>query len=559
MRRRQFIRNMGLALPVILPGNSFAYWRSLMPARQMSGHVLIIGAGSAGLYAAKVLLEQGITVTILEAGNEHGGRVKPLQGFADFNTEAGAEFVHGKGNSTGTPPSFLWSSIDAYNAALLLPYGEEQEVFDIGGVPELSPPYWDAFLEQCWAFYLNMYAYDGEDILMSDYLFSEYGIDETHPYWHFYEAWIGAEFGTSIKRIGMKSMAISENLWLTGSKDYLLDTGYRDLLDTLFFTPALPFVQYNKEVNSIQYTTDEVTVTCYDGSVFNADKVIVTVPLPKLKNDLILFDPPLPESKTAAIDVMKMDAGMKIFLKFNEAFWGEDVQDITINGYATFAWAPALGKTGATDHVLVCFVMGERAEYLSSIDAGAVDVVLAELDALFGGAATTHFLDSHIVDWSLDPHVQGAYSYPAPGTYLSETISARIDLAAPVDCTLFFAGEATSLEHPATVHGALESGARAAEEVLACPFTTQIVEVEAGSINIYATDQQLHVTLPTFVQSNCQLYLVNALGQKVAEWTFIADGLAETLSFSTANLVRGSYIAYFIYKNGGMSKLIIIK
>ena len=61
-----------------------------------------------------------------------------------------------------------------------------------------------------------MYSYTGDDIFMSDHLFTEYGIDESHPYWHIYEAWIGSEFGTSIKRIGMKSIAISENLWLTG-------------------------------------------------------------------------------------------------------------------------------------------------------------------------------------------------------------------------------------------------------------------------------------------------------------------------------------------------------
>ena len=74
------------------------------------------------------------------------------------------------------------------------------------------------------------------------------------------------------------------------------------------------------------------------------------------------------------------------------------MQDITIDGYSTFIWAPGMGKTGATDHVLVCFVMGERAEYLSSLDAGAIDVVMSELDSLFDGAASPLLLDHFIQD-----------------------------------------------------------------------------------------------------------------------------------------------------------------
>ena len=63
------------------------------------------------------------------------GRVSPLDGFADFHVEAGAEFVHGKGNTTGDPPSFLWSSINDYNSDLLQEYGAYKEIYDVSGVP----------------------------------------------------------------------------------------------------------------------------------------------------------------------------------------------------------------------------------------------------------------------------------------------------------------------------------------------------------------------------------------------------------------------------------------
>ena len=60
--------------------------------------------------------------------------------------------------------------------------------------------------------------------------------------------------------------------------------------------------------------------------------------------------------------------------------------------------------------------------------AGAVDVALAELDLLFGGAASLYYLESSIQDWSLEPFIKGAYSFPSPGTYISETQSSSFCL-----------------------------------------------------------------------------------------------------------------------------------
>jgi monoamine oxidase len=70
--------------------------------------------------------------------------------------------------------------------------------------------------------------------------------------------------------------------------------------------------------------------------------------------------------------------------------------------------------------------------------------------------------DVVIADWGADPFSRGGYSYPAVGA-----LDAPGVWATSVENTLFFAGEATcGDEHPATVHGAYDSGLRAAEEVL---------------------------------------------------------------------------------------------
>ncbi|MEC8970799.1 MAG: FAD-dependent oxidoreductase, partial [Actinomycetota bacterium] len=85
-------------------------------------------------------------------------------------------------------------------------------------------------------------------------------------------------------------------------------------------------------------------------------------------------------------------------------------------------------------------------------------------------------VDWRITRWRADPWARGAYSYLASGT----SSATRRTLAQPVDARIFFAGEATDLDHPATVHGALASGRRAAAEVLATAPPGPVVVVGAG-------------------------------------------------------------------------------
>lgn len=557
MRRRKFLHTLGMASPALMLGPSFLEWQAKLPKQQLGGTVVIIGAGVAGLYAAKALHDQGITVIVLEASSVHGGRVRPLPGFADFPLEAGAEFVHGKGNAAGDPPSFLWSSIDAYDPDLLLEYGSHKEMYDIDGVIK-TDPYWDAGLENCWQFYLNMYAYTGDDILMSEHLETEYGVTPTHPYWHFYEAWIGSEFGTSIDRIGMKSIAISEVLWLTGGKDFLLDTDYLGLMDTLFFEPILDKIQYNRVVTSVLYDSDGVIVSCADGSMHFGDKCIVTVPLTILKENSISFSPALPTTKQNAIDTLDMGAGMKLFLKFSNNFWGSDIGDITVDGYTTFIWAPGIDKTAATNNVLICFIMGENAEYMSALDAGAIDVALAELDALFDGAATANYVDGYIQDWGKEPYIKGAYSFPAPNTYITVTNTTRIDLAEPINCVLFFAGEATNNNHPSTVHGALESGARVAEEIMACGFNSIASDSEAAFVRAYAHNNIAYFAITGKTEGKWTLMLTSMEGKQVQLFMEAEQIIsAQVFSFPLHQFAAGNYILT-AYQNNALKCSVMI-
>lgn len=112
--------------------------------------------------------------------------------------------------------------------------------------------------------------------------------------------------------------------------------------------------------------------------------------------------------------------------------------------------------------VLTAFTGATGADTLGALERdGAVRVGLRHLEQMFERPLAARLTDARFVDWQADPYARMAYSYtPVDGVGL------RSQLAQPVDQVLFFAGEATHPIRAATVHGALESGIRAAQEIL---------------------------------------------------------------------------------------------
>lgn len=471
MNRRQLLKRLAAIFPVAMLTPQHLWSKPQTADNQCCGHFIIVGAGAAGLYAAYQIAQAGGTVTILEASNTHGGRVRHLNGFADFPLELGAEFVHGMGNQNGNPPSFLYHDINTFNANLLKITDAQDTLLTIDNTTVWDSETEDPDILEVWDIIDAAWNYNGPDISVAEYLQSVWGITPTHRAWHFYEAYIGAEYGTSISRLSMRGYAAQEYLWLTGDKDYLLDGAYLNILDTIYFNSILGNVQYNKQVTAINYSGSSVVVTDQNGTNYVGNAAIIAVPLTVLQDGDISFTPALPATKTAAINGLGMGAGMKIALKFTAPFWNSSQMfDLLCKGYTTECWASGKLKTGATNNVLNCFIMGERAEYMSAQGGNAVNIILSELDGIFGSnAASDAFVDAYIMDWGQEPFIRGAYSYPINGTYPNSGpptgTSKRQTLAQAINNKLFFAGEATNNIHPSTVHGALETGARVAAEI----------------------------------------------------------------------------------------------
>jgi monoamine oxidase len=191
-----------------------------------------------------------------------------------------------------------------------------------------------------------------------------------------------------------------------------------------------------------------------------ADRAIIALPFPALsgKRGSLAISPAIPETRRAAA-ALRMGHATKVFLRFDESV---TTDSFFFSGGAVPVWWTAAAKHSRW---LVGWAGGKAAEALDGLDDAAVmRAGLASVALHTGrgptamGRALTGF---RCTRWSRQPFIGGAYAVVPLGAD-----GAMEALAAPVGRTLYFAGEATNPEHAGTVHGAFESGVRAATQVL---------------------------------------------------------------------------------------------
>ena len=437
MDRRDFIKQSaflsigGLIIPSVVL--SSCRKESLFEDSSYEGKVLIIGAGAAGLYAGYILKSKGINFEILEASANYGGRLSKLEGFANFPIDLGAQWLHGKNNLLG-------DLITQSATAISLDNSEEKYWFNNQLVNSL-PNDINAIFER--------------EENLPDISFKDFAIQEGfgNAYSTIVEG-IAGDSGAAASRISAYWKMKEEENWVSGDDDFKFEETYYDFFDKQIASTLINEISLNKVVSKIDYSQATIVLTDSNGATYTADKVIVTVPISILKSGDIEFVPALPDEKISAFSKIGMDAGMKVFLKFSATFFDQNI----IGGSICAAYADeSIGKA-QDDHVLLAFVMGEQAEYLSALgsDTAITNALIQELDSMYNGQASASFVSSYVQNWTNNPFIKGAYSYSTIGMGDARKIAAQA-----ISEKVYFAGEAMNINgHHQTVQGAVETGYR---------------------------------------------------------------------------------------------------
>ncbi len=436
--------------------------------------VLIIGAGAAGLIAARTLAHAGVPSLILEARNRLGGRIWTVGGRSSV-AELGAEFIHGR-------PDATWDLIRDLN---LTAYDIPFEHIERHGRGFRSIKDYQGRM----AMALNGMSRLGKDRSFAEYLRRRERRAENKVAMRA-AAQTALDFVTGFdaadpERVSARSLSKEQETLGDVSEEpqFRILGGYGRLVRRML-APGTARVRLNTRVREIRWSGADVVVHCETGRagqgfVARAHRAIVTVPLGVLQQPpeapgAVRFVPELPE-KRRAMALVASGPVIKAVLTFREPVWrcpglsksaADRLRDASFvhdprNPFPTW-WTPRPMRSP----MLTAWAGGPRARVLSGLGATAMRrEVIRSLGRLLGcepAAILALGARVHVHDWPSDPFSLGAYSYEAVGG-----AHARRVLARPEGRCLFFAGEATDTQGQAsTVAGALASGKRAVREVL---------------------------------------------------------------------------------------------
>ena len=406
--------------------------------------VIIIGAGISGLAAADHLIENGFDVLVLEARNRIGGRIWSYS-WNDVIIEEGANWIH---TATGNPLTKFAQDhgFTAYETPL------NSMVAYING-KKIDNNQYDNLVKEFWAYIIaNQHKGQDEslDKTVNNFMVdNSFSLDELNILDYLVNSEISNEYGTDLKNLSRDYFDIGEEY---GDGELVLYNGLQQIIDVLKDDVK---IKLNHIVTNIEYHVNENIVVYANNKRFYSKKVLVTVPLGVLKSGDIEFSPPLPESKQNAISDLGMGLLQKHWLLFDKVFWDEDV--VWILSVNQQNWE-CMNYSSSGKPILLCFTMGK---YAKSQEELADSIITSDIMSILRntyGQNISDPLDVHYTKWASDKFSYGAYSYTAVGN-TSETY---LKISEPIHNLIYFAGEHTHENYPATIHGAYLSGLRAA-------------------------------------------------------------------------------------------------
>jgi monoamine oxidase len=433
----------------------------------MEYDLAIIGAGAAGLLAAREAARAGLSVVLVEARDRFGGRLLTV---VDPRTTApiqlGGEFVHGR-------PAITYALLREFGATVV-DDSEGGFVFREGA---LQPTTVDPFelVTRLLATALERV----EDQSVEDLIAraSKTGASAEAGAWtrHLVSGFDAADPSRASARAVAQEWVGDASA--DGAQSRVLG-GYAPLIAHLARTldPVRVDVRLQTIVTRIAWDNRGVRVDATSRgreTTFEARRALLTVPHGVLAAGDIAFEPELPASTLDALAHIAMGPVVKLVLRFRTAVWE------TVNGGAfrdgAFFNGDGIFPTFWTQlpiraNILVAWAGGTEAERLTTMsDEARTALALDGAGRYFGDAAAieAEFECAYQHDWQRDPFSRGAYTYALVGGE-----GAREALAAPIENRLWIAGEATAgAGEGGTVAGAFESGMRAAREIVAAAST----------------------------------------------------------------------------------------
>lgn len=443
--------------------------------------VLIIGAGIAGLAAARNLTDTQQDALVLEAQNDIGGRIHYAT-VQDVQIDLGASWLH-KIDTNPLKNLVKNHELDLQTTrySLLFPLAKFKSMqrYDEHNRPT-SPELMENTLNQVGNFGKHL---DGHQ---KDYAGRASYADALKDYCQDKNLSLGGctmltsmveQIVSFDNGVSLTDISAGENLVTSaedaeehtneGQHDHIFyPRSYYQVIDVLARDLS---IQRNQAVNTINYSGSMIRVETHPSSgslgyCYCSNQIIITTSIGVLQSGDLVFQPPLPSEKYAAIHRLNSGRYNKLVLTFEKPFWETDKEwlyffnpqgSFEVMNYAKFG----------DKAILVFFTQGKFSGQLEQMSDQAVKEILMErLRGIYGEKVPVSPLHFVRTRWGQEKFFRGSYSSNSP----SSTLEDYKEIARPIGCRVFFAGEHTDEEDYGAAHGAYKSGLAAAEKILAC-------------------------------------------------------------------------------------------